>query len=84
MTLSRIYMPSTRVEHYELDGLLRVLDRAIAEPDEGQEQLIAYYIGAQIALQIIRYHERLETPEDFMFVFNNYLSRRENDNAEDR
>lgn len=75
MTLSRIYLPSTRIEHEELDGLLRILDRAISEHGELGEQITAYYVGAQIALQIIRFHERIDTPEDFMLVFNNYLEK---------
>ena len=73
--LSRIYLPSTRIEHEELDGLLNILGRVIAEHGESGEYDTAYYVGAQIALQIIRYHERIDTPDDFMLVFDNYLNK---------
>ena len=40
------YQPSTRLDHYELDGLLNVLDRKIAEHGEAGEYDTAYYVGA--------------------------------------
>ena len=75
MTLSRIYQPSTRIEHYELDGLLNVLDRTINEHGENGETDTPYYVGAKIALEMIRKNDRLETQEDFMLVFENQLSQ---------
>ena len=73
MALSRIYRPSTRIEHDELDGLLNVIDRRIAESGENGELVTSYYVGAQIALTIIRCHERIELPDDFLAIFDNYL-----------
>ena len=73
--LSRIYLPSTRIEHEELDGLLNILSRTIAEHGERGDYDTAYYVGAQIALTIIRCHERIEMPEDFIAIFDNYLKR---------
>lgn len=75
MTLSRIYRPSTRIEHEELDGLLNILERTINEHGENGESNTPYYVGARIALTILREHERIEMPEDFVLVFDNYLSR---------
>ena len=75
MTLSRVYLPSTRIEHEELDGLLNVLDRRINETGENGETSTSYYVGAQIALTIIKCHERVELPDDFMAIFDNYLDR---------
>lgn len=69
MALTRTYRPSTRIQHDELDGLLNVLDRTIAERGENGEADTPYYVGAFEALRIIRYHEFLDTQEDFMRLF---------------
>ena len=74
MTLSRIYRPSTRIEHDELDGLINILDRRIAECIENKDENGSYYLGAKMALTIIRYHEWVELPDDFMLVFDNYMT----------
>lgn len=69
MTLARMYRPSTRIEHDDLDGLLNVLEREIAERGEDGEASTAYYVGSLEALRIIRYHEFLDTQADFMRLF---------------
>ena len=64
MTLSRAYRPYTRIEHFDLDGLLNRLDR---EMDEGGNGIpVDYLFGAYSALSILRYHEFVDTQEDFM------------------
>ena len=77
MALSRIYQPSTRLMHFELDGLLSVLDREIAELGENGEAVTPYYVGAFEALSIIRHHEFLDTQEDFMRLFKRALEELE-------
>lgn len=73
MTLIRHYRPSTRIDHDELDGLLNVLQRRVDEQEENGEAIIPYYIGAAIALHIIRYHEFVDVPDDFVALFDRQL-----------
>lgn len=68
------YQPSTRLDHYELDGLLNVLDRKIAEHGEAGEYDTAYYVGAWLACSIFRHHEFVETQDDFMRLFENRIN----------
>ena len=77
MTLIRHYQPNTRLDHYELDGLLTRLDREIAELGENGELSTPYYVGASTALRILRYHERVETQDDFINIFRKYLNELE-------
>ena len=77
MTLFRHYQPNTRVDHFELDGLLSRLDREIAQMGEDGEADTPYYVGARIALSIIRHHERIEEQDSFMALFKKYLSELE-------
>lgn len=69
MTLSRAYRPYTRLEHYDLDGLLSVLDRECDELSRDGDAGARYYIGAYYALSILRHHEFVDTQEDFMRLF---------------
>ena len=69
MSLVSQYKPSTRLDHMELDGLLSVLSRRIEEAGENGEAITPYYIGAHIALSIVRYHEFVDTQHDFMRLF---------------
>ena len=73
MTLFRHYQPNTRVDHFELDGLLSRLDREIAQMGEDGEADTPYYVGARIAASIWRHHERVETQDDFINIFRKYL-----------
>lgn len=68
------YQPSTRLDHYELDGLLNVLDRRIAEMGEAGEYNTAYYVGARLACSIFRHHEFVETQDDFMRLFDQIIN----------
>ena len=75
MTLFRTYQPNTRLDHYDLDGLISRLDREIV--DQEDEQLALCYIGARIALSIARHHEFVDTQEDFMRLFARALENME-------
>ena len=69
MTLGRTYEPNTRLDHYELDGLINRLDREIAERCESGDPRTPYYVGAKIAMTIVRYHDCVHTQDDFMRIF---------------
>lgn len=73
LSLIRHSKPSTRIEHYDLDGLLTRLEQLIAEHGENGEYRTAYYVGAHTALHILRYHEFVETQHDFMLIFEKLL-----------
>lgn len=77
MTLSRHYRPCTRMDHEELDGLLSVLDRKVAELGEDGDWNTAYYVGARTALSILRHHEFVDTQADFMRLFEHYIGEEE-------
>ena len=84
MTLISYYKPATRIDHYELDGLLSVLASKINEYGDNGEYRTAYYVGAHTALHILRYHEFVETQHDFMLVFERLIDELEGiDNAEE-
>lgn len=74
MTLSRYYAPSTRIEHAELEGLIRVIDETLDEGDVTPTER-ASYVGCRIALNIFLRHERVEYPIDFLKLFQLYLSQ---------
>ena len=67
MALFKTYQPYTRFGHYELDGLISRLTREIDE-HEGVTD-VDCYVGARIAMSIARYHEFVDTQEDFMRLF---------------
>lgn len=66
MTLARTYSANTRIDHYDLDGLLSVLDRRIDELGSDGDPSTRFYVGAYSALSILRYHEFVDTQADFM------------------
>ena len=73
MTLIRHYKPSTRLDHYELEGLLNTLRQRVDDIEESGEVNAPYYIGAAIALHIVRYHEFVDVPADFIKLFDRQL-----------
>ena len=73
MALFKTYQPYTRLGHYEMDGLLNRLDREIEERGENGDIETLYYVGARIAVYIARYHEFVDTQEDFMQLFQRAL-----------
>ena len=77
MTLCKTYRPYTRLEHFELDGLLNVLDRKIAEMGEDGEAGTLYYEGVHDAISIFRFHEYVDTQEGFMNLVNRLYDERE-------
>lgn len=71
MALFRTYQPNTRFDHFEMDGLISRLER---ETEERQDDpTLAYFIGALIAMRIARFHEFVDTQEDFMRLFERAL-----------
>jgi len=73
MTLFRTYQPNTRFDHFEMDGLINRLDREIEERGENGDASTPYLVGARIAMHIARYHEFVDTQEDFMRLFDKAL-----------
>lgn len=73
MALCKHYKPYTRLDHEELDGLLNVLSREIAERGEDGDSSTPYYVGASLAFKILRYHEFVDVPNDFMSLFGHYI-----------
>ena len=65
------------MDHDELDGLLSVLDRKVAELGEECDYNTPYYVGAYIALSILRHHEFVDTQADFMRLFEHYIGEGE-------
>ena len=53
----------------DLDGLLTRLKHEVAERGEAGDWWTPYYVGASIAVHIIRYHEWVDTQDDFMNLF---------------
>lgn len=74
MALSKIYQPYTRLGHLEADGLINVLEREIAERGENGETSTPYYVGAMTAIKILRYHEFIDVPDDFLNLFDHYIN----------
>lgn len=80
MTLARVFRANTRIDHDDLDGLLAVLERRIAE--EGEDGVdMRMHEGALIALSIIRHHEFVDTQADFMRLFEHYADEMEGGKA---
>ena len=74
MALFRTYQPNTRFDHYEMDGLISRLSRYIEE--NADDPLIDCYEGARIAMTIARFHEFVDTQEDFMRLFQHALEEK--------
>jgi hypothetical protein len=53
----------------DLDGLLTRFKHEVAERGEDGEWVTPYYVGASIAVHIFRYHEFVNTQDDFMQLF---------------
>ena len=69
---SRVYM-----DEYDIDGVLKVLADRIAE---GTEEM-PYYMGAHLALNLIRNHDYIDTQREFMQLFDRVLgNNRKDDN----
>ena len=79
MALFRTYQPNTRFDHYEMDGLINRLGREIDERGEAGDASTPYLVGALIAMHIARYHEFVDTQEDFMRLFDRALEDLENE-----
>jgi hypothetical protein len=73
MTLLREYEPATRVGLFELDGLLSMLEGRARELGEDGDADAYFYLGAYYALSIIRRQERVEYPQEFLALFNQYM-----------
>ena len=74
MALVRHYRPSVRMEYEELDGLINVIDKMLNDDEstmDNSERLA--FIGASITLEIIRHHEYVEYPHQFVDLFKRYL-----------
>ena len=79
MALFRTYQPNTRFDHFEMDGLINRLDREIGERGENGDASTPYLVGARIAMHIARYHEFVDTQDDFMHLFDKALDELENE-----
>lgn len=65
---SRLY-----VDEYDLDGTLKVLADRIGEGTED----MPYYVGAHLALNILRNHEHIDTQREFMQLFDSVITKRD-------
>ena len=65
---SRVYM-----DEYDLDGVLKVLADRIGDGTED----MPYYIGAHLALNLIRNHEHIDTQRQFMQLFDRVMERKD-------
>lgn len=73
--MSLIYRdrPKIRIGCDELDGLINAMvDKIVILEDDG-DATIPYYLGALIALEIVRYQAYVEYPDDFMRLLDNKL-----------
>lgn len=70
---SRLY-----VDEYDLDGTLKVLADRIGEGTAD----MPYYVGAHLALNILRNHEYIDTQREFMAAFDAAM-RKGGRNAQD-
>lgn len=65
---SRLY-----IDEYDLDGTLKVLGDRIAEGTVD----MPYYVGAHLALNIIRNHDHIDSQREFMQLFDAVISKRD-------
>lgn len=72
--LIRHYKPNTRLDHFELDGLITALNNRIEDMTENGEAVTPYYQGALLAVEIFRFHEFVETQDDFLRLFDKYVN----------
>ena len=79
MALFRTYQPNTRFDHFEMDGLISRLEREVEEREDDPN--LDYYVGALIAMRIARFHEFVDTQEDFMRLFARALETREDEQS---
>ena len=75
MTLSRAYRPYTRLEHYDLDGLMNVLEEKCEKLAQDGDADAYFYVGAFFALSLLRYHEFIDTQDDFMRLFDRLVNQ---------
>ena len=66
MAVTKFYQPYSRVDHYELDGTIKLLGDKVSTMGEAGEVDALYYEGAQDALEIIRGYEFVDKPQDFL------------------
>ena len=74
MALAKIYQPYTRLNHEELDGLLHILKNTTLELSDNGNTDALLYLGAFFALSILRYHEFVDFPDDFMRLLENLIA----------
>lgn len=72
MTLSR-HSSRVYMDDYDIEGTLNVLAKRIEEADADQP----YYIGAHIALNLIRNHDHIDSQREFMQLFDSVIKRKE-------
>ena len=80
MTLSR-HSSRVYMDEYDLDGVLNALAQRIDLAEGGPqfyEDNRHYYMGAHIALNIIRNHDYIDTQREFMELFDGVLDKRWN------
>lgn len=73
MALIRHYKPSVRLEYEELDGLINVINQQLESGDLSTDVEIAF-IGCLATLEIIRNHEYVEYPHQFVELLKHYLA----------
>ena len=61
------------MEYEEMDGLINVIDQALEDDEFESDVERACYIGSQVTLKIIRHHEYVDYPHQFMDLFKHYL-----------
>ena len=83
MALVRHYKPSVRLEYEEMDGLINVYDQTLEADEFTSDTEKAAYIGALVALKIIRHHEHVEYPHEVMSLFAHYLETPNREGVED-
>lgn len=65
---SRLY-----IDEYDLDGTLKVLADRIGEGTEA----MPYYVGAHLALNILRNHDYIDTQREFMQLFDSVITKKD-------
>ncbi len=76
MAVTKFYQPYSRVDHYELDGTIKLLGDKVSTMGEAGEVDALYYEGAQDALEIIRGYEFVDKPQDFVRLLGILLGMR--------
>lgn len=73
MAVIRHHRPYVSMDYDDVDGLLNAMTQAIEDGCFESTTERAAHIGALIALRIIRHHEYVEYPNQFMSLFVHYL-----------